>query len=70
MYVSLKKISDLSIEAKNRKLINNCFDIIDNIYFNKDKDNKQIEKDFTFLDFYKYYKNILINMNRDISNPT
>lgn len=58
-FISLKKISDLSIEAKNRKLINNCFEIIDNIYFNKDKDNKQIEKDFTFLDFYKYYKNNL-----------
>ena len=67
-FLSLKKISDLSVEAKNRKLTNKCFEIIDNIYFNKGKDNNQIEKDFTFLDFYKYYKNNLASIVYNLSS--
>ena len=61
-FISLKKISEYSVEAKKRNLLNNCFKIIDKIYFNKDKDNNQIEKDFTFLDFYKYYKKNLVSV--------
>ena len=67
-FISLKKISDFSVEAKNRNLIDNCFEIIDNIYFNKDKDNNQIEKDFTFLDFYKHYKNNLASIVYNLSS--
>ena len=67
-FISLKKNTDLSAEAKNRKLINNCFEIIDNIYIRKDKNNNQIEKDYTFLDFYKYYKNNLASIVYNLSS--
>ena len=60
-FISLKKILN-HMNINNNKLTKNFFEIIDNIYFNKDKDNKVKEKDFSFLYFYKYYKH-----NLDIS---
>ena len=55
-FISLKKILN-KMEINNKYLTRNCFDIIDNIYINKGKEIN--EKDITFLNFYKFYKDKL-----------
>ena len=55
-FISLKKMmNNMKIQSEN--LTKNFFDIIDNIYIDKDKEAK--EKNITFLNFYKYYKNFI-----------
>ena len=53
------------MNINNNKLTKNYLEIIDNIYYNKEKDNKVKEKDFSFLFFYKYYKQ---NLDSSIYN--
>ena len=62
-FISLKKIL-AHMDIKNDNLTKNSFDIIDNIYINKNLDNTPKEKNISFLNFYKFYKN---NLNISIS---
>ena len=50
-----KKDKDKKDNNNNINIIDDYLDIIDEIYINKNK-----EKNITFLDFYKYYKNHLV----------
>ena len=52
-FLSLKKLNN-----KSKNLISNYFDIIDEVYIEREGE-KYREKDITFLNFYKYYKDHL-----------
>ena len=56
-FLSLKKLSN-DMNITNENLIKNIFDIIDNVYIDKDKIIQ--EKNISFLNFYKYYKNKMV----------
>ena len=54
-FINLKKSSNNKNQTKDNKLLDDYLDIIDEIYINKEK-----EKNITFLQFYKYYKEKLV----------